>query len=90
VGCWKAGGGAADAVTASGGGDRLGQEAHNVVEQGDASAGVGSGGAEARTARGTVLSGAEPAVTAHMAGLQRRRAAEGNRGGREGGRRRGT
>jgi hypothetical protein len=82
----KARGGAADAATASGGGDRLGQEAHNVAERGDASAGVGSGGAEARTARGIVLSGAEPAVTAHMAGLRWRRAAEGNRGGREGGR----
>jgi hypothetical protein len=77
MGCRKAGGGAADAVTASGSGDQLGQEAHNVAERGDASVGVGSGGAEARTTRGTVLSGAEPAVTAHMAGLRRRRAAEG-------------
>jgi hypothetical protein len=77
VGRRKAGGGAADAATASGDGDRLGQEAHNVAERGDASAGVGSGGAEARTARGTVLSSAEPAVTAHMTGLRRRRAAEG-------------
>jgi hypothetical protein len=90
VGCWKAGGGAADAAMESGGWDRLGQEAHNMAEQGVTSAGVGSDGAEARTARGTVLSSAEPVVTVHMARLQWRRAAEGNRGGREGGRRRGT
>jgi hypothetical protein len=77
VGRGKAGGGAADSATASGGGDQLGQEAHNVAERGEASARVGSGGAEARTARGTVLSGAEPAVTAHMAELRRWRAAEG-------------
>jgi hypothetical protein len=77
VGRRKAGGGATDAATVSGGGDRLGQEAHNVAERGDASTRVGSGGAEAKTARGTVLSGAELAVTAHMAGLRRRRAAVG-------------
>jgi hypothetical protein len=44
-----------------------------VAERGEASARVGSGGAEAGMARGTVLSGTEPAVTAHMARLRRRR-----------------
>jgi hypothetical protein len=66
-----------------------GQAAGDVVERGGASAGARSGGAKARTARGTVLSGAEPAVMTHMAELRRRHAAGGNRGGREGGRRRG-
>jgi hypothetical protein len=55
----KAGGGAGNAATASGGEDQLGQEADNVAERGEASAGVGSGGTKVGVARGKVLSGAE-------------------------------
>jgi hypothetical protein len=72
----EAGGGAGVAATASGGEDQLGETAGGVVRRGEASARVGSGGAEAGVARGNVLSGAEMAGAAHMAGQWRQRAAE--------------
>jgi hypothetical protein len=76
VGRWKAGGGAEDATTASGGDVQLGQEAGDVAEQGGASAGAGSGGAEVRATRARAQRDAGAAETAHMAGQWRRRAAE--------------
>jgi hypothetical protein len=55
-------------VTASGGEAQLRQTAGDVAERGEASAGVGNCRAEAGVAGGKVLSGAETAGAAHMAG----------------------
>jgi hypothetical protein len=80
----KAGGGAGDAATASGGEAQLGQMAGDVVGQGEASAGAGSGGAEVGVAHGEVLSSAATAGAAHMAGRTVAACGRGEqRGGRE-------
>jgi hypothetical protein len=68
-----------------------GRQSGGVSRRGQASARAGSGGVEAGVARGEVLSSAETAGAAHMAG--RMAAARGRgeqRRGRERGRRRGT
>jgi hypothetical protein len=80
----KAGGGAEDAATASGGEVQHGQTAGDVARAGVASARAGSGGAEAGVARARAQRGTGAAGAAHMAGAeQRRRAAEKQGGGRE-------
>jgi hypothetical protein len=84
VGRRKAGGGAGDATTASGGEAQLGQTAGDMAERGEASAGAGNGGAEAGVARGKVLNGVETAGVAHMAGrMAAARDREEQRRGRE-------
>jgi hypothetical protein len=64
----KAGGGAGDAATVSSGEVQLGQTVGDAARAGVASARAGSGGTEVGVARGRVLSGAETAGAAHMAG----------------------
>jgi hypothetical protein len=70
----KAGGGAGDAVTASGG--EVGRRWATWRGQRVASARAGSGGAEAGVARGEVQSSAETAGAAHMAGTAAARGRE--------------
>jgi hypothetical protein len=82
--------GTGKAATASGDEDQLGQEAKNVAERGEASAGVGSGGAEVGMARGKILSGVEVAGRRTWPGSggggvrQRRSREEGERGRQRG------
>jgi hypothetical protein len=76
VGCQKAGGGAEDAATASGGDVQLGQEAGDVAERGGASAGAESGGAEVRATHARAQRAAGAAEAAHMSEQWWRRVAE--------------